>query len=234
MTTCSAASTTPISRRLPSTTASACPAARRGSSTCPGELHAPKASPAAPSSLPATGATMEVAPGVKFVVVDSPEQMAKEAVDADAIGSGDNVACDDRVLAAAKKLKIGLQIVNRTGGGGPFDANPIGSVLGDEDKRAIVGQLVGQAYVAAYNLIVHNREAVEHIADVLNARRELFGDERRQTGVDPLAHLDLAREHDDGAVVSNPDVGVHGVGGVRRCQRTDLDFGRRRQRGHLS
>ena len=73
--------------------------------------------------------------------------------------------------------KIGLQIVNRTGGGGPFDANPIGAVLGDRDKRAIVGELVGQAYVAAYNLILHNREAVEHIADVLNARRELFGDE---------------------------------------------------------
>jgi cell division protease FtsH len=73
--------------------------------------------------------------------------------------------------------KIGLQIVNRTGGGGPFDANPIGAVLGDQDKRAIVGQLVGQAYVAAHNLVLHNREAVEHIADVLNARRELFGDE---------------------------------------------------------
>ena len=73
--------------------------------------------------------------------------------------------------------KIGLQIVNRTGGGGPFDANPIGAVLGDKDKRSIVGQLVGQAYVAAYNLVLHNREAVEHIADVLNARRELFGDE---------------------------------------------------------
>ncbi|HEU5009754.1 MAG TPA: hypothetical protein VFT33_03550, partial [Gaiellaceae bacterium] len=73
--------------------------------------------------------------------------------------------------------KIGLQIVNRTGGGGPFDANPIGAVLGDRDKRAIVGQIVGQAYVAAYNLVLHNREAVEHIADVLNARRELFGDE---------------------------------------------------------
>ena len=50
-------------------------------------------------------------------------------------------------------------------------------MLGDQDKRAIVGQLLGQAYVAAYNLIVANREAVEHIADVLNARRELFGDE---------------------------------------------------------
>ena len=73
--------------------------------------------------------------------------------------------------------KIGLAIVNRTGGGGPFSENPIGAVLGDRDKRAIVGQLVGQAYVAAYNLIVANRDAVDHIADVLAARRELFGDE---------------------------------------------------------
>jgi cell division protease FtsH len=73
--------------------------------------------------------------------------------------------------------KIGLQIVNRTGGGGPFSENPIGTVLSDTDKRAIVGQLVGQAYVAAYNLVVANRDAVSHIADVLAARRELFGDE---------------------------------------------------------
>ena len=49
--------------------------------------------------------------------------------------------------------------------------------MSDSDKRAIVGQIVGQAYVAAYNLIVANREAVEHIADILAARRELFGDE---------------------------------------------------------
>jgi ATP-dependent Zn protease len=73
--------------------------------------------------------------------------------------------------------KIGIQIVNRTGGGGPFTENPIGNVLGDRDKRAIVAQVVGQAYVAAYNLVLANREAVEHIADVLAARRELFGDE---------------------------------------------------------
>ena len=81
----------------------------------------------------------------------------------------------DRVLKRFEK--IGLQIVNRTSGGGPFSENPIASVLSDRDKRAIVGQLVGQAYVAAHNLVVANREAVEHIADVLNARRELFGDE---------------------------------------------------------
>ena len=81
----------------------------------------------------------------------------------------------ERVLKRFEK--IGLQIVNRTSGGGPFGENPIASVLGDSDKRAIVGQLVGQAYVAAHNLVVANREAVEHIADVLAARRELFGDE---------------------------------------------------------
>jgi phosphoglycerate dehydrogenase-like enzyme len=46
-----------------------------------------------------------VAPDVRFVVVNSPEEMAKEAADADAIASGDNVVCDDRVLAAAKKLR---------------------------------------------------------------------------------------------------------------------------------
>jgi hypothetical protein len=73
--------------------------------------------------------------------------------------------------------KIGLGIVNRTSGGGPFGENPVASVLGDPDKRSIVGQLVGQAYVAAHNLIVANRDAVEQIADVLSARRELFGDE---------------------------------------------------------
>jgi phosphoglycerate dehydrogenase-like enzyme len=46
-----------------------------------------------------------MAPGVKFVLVNGAEQMAREVVDADAIGSGDNVVCDERVLAAAKKLR---------------------------------------------------------------------------------------------------------------------------------
>jgi phosphoglycerate dehydrogenase-like enzyme len=45
------------------------------------------------------------APGINFVVVTGAEQMAREVVDADAIASGDNLVCDDRVLAAAKKLQ---------------------------------------------------------------------------------------------------------------------------------
>jgi ATP-dependent Zn protease len=89
----------------------------------------------------------------------------------------DETAEEARERILKRFEKIGLAIVNRTGGGGPFSENPIGTVLGDRDKRAIVGQLVGQAYVAAYNLIVANRDAVDHIADVLAARRELFGDE---------------------------------------------------------
>jgi phosphoglycerate dehydrogenase-like enzyme len=50
-------------------------------------------------------ALQAAAPGVEFVVVDGAEAMAKAVVDADAIASGDNVVCDDRVLAAAKKLR---------------------------------------------------------------------------------------------------------------------------------
>ena len=81
----------------------------------------------------------------------------------------------ERILKRFEKLGYG--IMNRTSGGGPFDANPIAGVLSDPDKRPIVAQLLGQAYVAAHNLVLANRDAVEHIADVLQARRELFGDE---------------------------------------------------------
>jgi cell division protease FtsH len=84
----------------------------------------------------------------------------------------------ERVLKRFEK--IGLQIMNRTGGGGPFSENPVASVLGDRDKRALAAELIGQAYVAAYNLVRANRDAVEHIATVLQARRELFGDELLQ------------------------------------------------------
>jgi phosphoglycerate dehydrogenase-like enzyme len=44
-------------------------------------------------------------PGVEIVSVKSPEEMAAAAGDADAILGGDNDVCDDRVLAAAKKVR---------------------------------------------------------------------------------------------------------------------------------
>jgi phosphoglycerate dehydrogenase-like enzyme len=46
-----------------------------------------------------------MAPGVQFVVVNGVDQMVQEAADADAIASGDALVCNERVLAAAKKLK---------------------------------------------------------------------------------------------------------------------------------
>jgi cell division protease FtsH len=86
---------------------------------------------------------------------------------------------DDEARARVLKRfeSIGLQIMNRTSGGGPFTENPIAGVLNDGDKRALAAQILGQAYVSAYNLVVHNKDAVERIADELVARREVFGDE---------------------------------------------------------
>jgi hypothetical protein len=72
--------------------------------------------------------------------------------------------------------KIGLQIMNRTGGG-PFTQDPIGGVLGDPAKRSVAAQILGQAYVTAHVLMLHNRHAVDHVADALLAKRELFGDD---------------------------------------------------------
>jgi len=73
--------------------------------------------------------------------------------------------------------KIGIGIMNRTSGGGPFAENPISGVLQDGDKRNLAAQILGQAYVSAYNLVLHNKDAVEKIADELVERREVFGDE---------------------------------------------------------
>ena len=45
------------------------------------------------------------APGVEIVAVKSTEEMVAQAANADAIVGGDNVVCDERVLAAAKKVR---------------------------------------------------------------------------------------------------------------------------------
>jgi len=73
--------------------------------------------------------------------------------------------------------QLGLQIMNRTSGGGPMAVDPISSVLSDGDKRRAAAQILGQAYVAAYNLVAANKDAVERVADALVEKRELFGDE---------------------------------------------------------
>jgi cell division protease FtsH len=72
--------------------------------------------------------------------------------------------------------KIGLQIMARAGGGGPFEADPIAGVLGDPAKRTVAAQILGQAYVTAHNLAVVNRKGIEAIADALEDKREIMGD----------------------------------------------------------
>ena len=72
--------------------------------------------------------------------------------------------------------KIGLQIMSRTGAS-PYTVDPIAGVLGDPTKRSVAAQILGQAYVMAHVLMFHNRHAVDHIADALLAKRELFGDD---------------------------------------------------------
>jgi ATP-dependent Zn protease len=89
----------------------------------------------------------------------------------------DETAEQTRTRLARRYQSVGSQIMNRTGGGGPFAADPISSVLGDREQRQMVAELLGQAYVAAYNLISHNRAGVERVADALVQRRELHGDE---------------------------------------------------------
>jgi hypothetical protein len=91
--------------------------------------------------------------------------------------------------------RIGIQIMNRSGAGGPGDTqhNPVGSVLRDPDKKALAAQIIGQAYVSAYNLARANRAQIEAIADVLVERKELFGDEL----VELLANADLRKPEID-------------------------------------
>lgn len=73
--------------------------------------------------------------------------------------------------------RIGLQIMNRTSGGGPFNADPIAGVLNDRDKRAMAAQIIGQAYLRAYHLMAANRPAIEQIAGTLVEKREMYGNE---------------------------------------------------------
>jgi cell division protease FtsH len=71
--------------------------------------------------------------------------------------------------------KLGLQLMNRASG--DFQHDSIAAVLRDFDKRAHASQILGQAYVNAYNLVVQNKDAVGKIADALVERKEIYGDE---------------------------------------------------------
>lgn len=73
--------------------------------------------------------------------------------------------------------RIGSQIMQRGQMSTAMMANPVGTVLADPGKRKAAAQILGQAFVTAHNVVTHNRDKVEQIAEVLIERRELHGDE---------------------------------------------------------
>jgi ATP-dependent Zn protease len=81
----------------------------------------------------------------------------------------------DRIMRRFQR--IGTQIINRTRSGGGMHTDSLGAVLSDPSQRAMVEQLLGQAYLRAHHLMEANRQAVENVADALVERRELHGDE---------------------------------------------------------
>jgi ATP-dependent Zn protease len=103
--------------------------------------------------------------------------MGPEPIDAGRLKMDDESEDEARQRIMRRFETIGLQIMNRTSAGGAMTQDPIASVLSDRDKRANAAQILGQAYVKAHNLMGQNKKAVEHIADTLIERKELYGNE---------------------------------------------------------
>ena len=84
---------------------------------------------------------------------------------------------DTRRRVLRRFEEVGLQLMNRTRGSADAHADPIASILHDPTKRSTAAQILGQAYVTAFNFVRANRERVQSVANELIERRELYGDE---------------------------------------------------------
>ncbi len=73
--------------------------------------------------------------------------------------------------------RIGSTIMNRSGGDGFMQNDPVAAILRNPDKRKAAAQILGQAYVTAYTLMSTNQEQIGRIADELVERKEIYGDE---------------------------------------------------------
>ena len=82
---------------------------------------------------------------------------------------------EERERLGKKFEALGLQLMNRASG--DFQHDSIAAVLGDPTKKRFAAQIIGQAYVNAYQLVAQNKDAIEKFADTLVVRRELYGDE---------------------------------------------------------
>jgi len=107
----------------------------------------------------------------------------------------ERVAGDEDQEKALEKVEkrfehIGLQIMRRTGTGGPFDGgDAFDGTYSDKDKRALAAQFLGRAYLTAYAFVKANKDAVERLAEALLEKKEIYGDEL----IRMLDHLELKR-----------------------------------------
>jgi hypothetical protein len=81
---------------------------------------------------------------------------------------------EERVMERFER--IGYQIMHRSGGG-MMDGNPFGATLSDGRKRPLVAQLLGQAFLVAYQTVAQNRAGTDYVANRLIAAGELYGEE---------------------------------------------------------
>jgi ATP-dependent Zn protease len=102
--------------------------------------------------------------------------MGPETIDLEGATFADETVDETEERIRKRFEKLGLQLMNRTSGGAMTN-DPIAHVLSDPQKRALAGQIIGQALVRAYNTIQQNKPGIEHIADTLLAKRELYGDD---------------------------------------------------------
>jgi ATP-dependent Zn protease len=89
----------------------------------------------------------------------------------------DETSEETRERMKEKFEQVGLQLMNRTRGSADYHADAIASIIQDPFKRKKSAQILGQAFVTAYNFIAQNKEKVEHLANLLVEKRELYGDE---------------------------------------------------------
>ena len=102
--------------------------------------------------------------------------MGPERIDLDDGRYVDDDARDEERRRIAERFqRIGTQLMNRASG--DFQHDAVAAVLSDRDKRALATQILGQAYVQAFSLVLQNKPGVEKIADVLAERKELYGNE---------------------------------------------------------
>jgi cell division protease FtsH len=104
--------------------------------------------------------------------------MAPEHVDLEGRFTSEEDEEAEREKIMTRFERIGNKIIHRSdpGAGSPY-AETFTGVMTDPFKRAMAAQILGQAYVYAYNAMRQNRAALERIAEELVKKRELHGDE---------------------------------------------------------